>query len=255
MKTQRKKIFRNSALLFIFCFGIINALPAKTANLQKTDKQVTSRTKTSDKLPVADYIVDHSLSPHAQLRPLPFDAVQWTNGFWADRFKQLTDVTLDESWRLLADANAGHVLDNLRNAAKPGVGEYIGTTWHEEWLYKWLEAAACVWRVTRNPDIERKMNEAIAIIGAAQQPDGYLSAKKLVKKEPRFQDPKDHEIYNMGHLITAGVIHNRMTGKDTLLNIAKRTANFLCKTVGVTVKPYMASETPDNNSGQIPGQL
>ena len=216
--------------------GISYSINAQTARV----KQTTSKAKPSDGLPAADYIVDHSKSKYSQLRPLPFDAVQWTNGFWADHFKQLTDVTLDESWRLLADPNAGHVLDNLRNATKPGVGEYVGTTWHEEWLYKWIEAAACVWRVTRNPEVERRMNEAIAIIGAAQQPDGYLSAKKLVKKEPRFQDPKDHEIYNMGHLITAGVIHYRMTGKDTLLNIAKRSANFLCKTVGVTVKPYMA---------------
>ena len=44
----------------------------------------------------------------------------------------------------------------------------------------------------------------------------------------------------MGQLITKSVIHYRMTGKDTLLNIAKRSANFRCKTVGVTVKPYIA---------------
>lgn len=227
-------------LILSSLFGNSFSTSAKAPNSQPIVQQKTSVAKTTDGLPAADYIVDHSHSPHAQLRPLPFDAVQWTNGFWADRFKQLTDVTLDESWRLLADPNAGHVLDNLRNAAKPGVGEYVGTTWHEEWLYKWIESAACVWRVTKNPDIERRMNEAIAIIGAAQQTDGYLSAKILVLKEPRFQNPKDHELYNMGHLITAGVIHNRMTGKDTLLNIAKRSANFLCKTVGVTVKPYLA---------------
>ena len=29
-------------------------------------------------LPAADYIVDHRHSPHAQLRPLPLDAVEWT---------------------------------------------------------------------------------------------------------------------------------------------------------------------------------
>ena len=187
-----------------------------------------------------DYIVDHRHSPHAQLRPVPFDAVQWTDGFWADRFKQVCDVTLDESWRLLADPAAGHVLDNFRFAAKPSTGNYLGTTWQDEWLYKWIEAAACVWRVNHDPEVERRMNEGITLIAAAQQPDGYLSTMPLVKGQSRFQDPKDHEIYNMGHLLTAGIIHYRMTGNDALLNIAKRAGDFLCANLGVTVKPYFA---------------
>ena len=190
--------------------------------------------------PGAAYIIDHSHSPHAQLRPLPIDAVQWTSGFWADRFKQLAEVSLDESWRLLANPAAGHVLDNFRFAARPDSGQYAGTSWQDEWLYKWLEAAACVWRTTRDPALDRRMNEAIALIAAAQQPDGYLSTMPLAKQLPRFQSAQDHEVYNMGHLLTAGVIHHRMTGQDALLAVARRTADFLCTNLGVTVKPYMA---------------
>ncbi len=195
---------------------------------------------TTDGLAPAAYIIDHRHSSHAQLRPLPFDAVQWTDGFWSDRFKQVCDVSLDESWRLLADPAAGHVLDNFRFAAQPGTGEYAGTTWQDEWLYKWIEAAACVWRVTRDPKVERRMNEAIALIAAAQQPDGYLSTMPTATKRPRFEEAGNHEVYNMGHLLTAGVIHHRMTGQDTLLAVAKRTADFLCTNLGVTVKPYFA---------------
>lgn len=186
------------------------------------------------------YVVDYSRSPHAKLRPLPFDAVQWTTGFWAERYRQLCEVSLEESWKLLADPAAGHVLDNFRFAAKPGSGTYQGTTWQDEWLYKWLEAAACVWRFNRDPALDRRMDEAIRLIAAAQQPDGYLSTMPLVKQTPRLQNAQDHEIYNMGHLLTAGVIHHRMTGKDSLLNVARKTGDFLCTNLGVTVKPYMA---------------
>ena len=189
---------------------------------------------------VKSYIVDHSHSPHARLRPLPFDAVQWTDGFWAERFRQLSQVTLEESWKLLADPAAGHVLDNFRCAAKPGSGQYAGTTWQDEWLYKWLEAAACVWRLNRDPALARRMDEAIALVAAAQQTDGYLSTMPLASQKPRFQSAQDHEIYNMGHLLTAGVIHHRMTGQDSLLNVARRAGDFLCANVGTTVKPYMA---------------
>ncbi len=188
----------------------------------------------------AAIVIDHRQSAHTRLRPVPLDAVQWTNGFWADRYRQLTKVTLDESWRLLADPDAGHVLDNFRFAAQPGGGTHQGKTWQDEWLYKWIEAAACVWRQTRDPALDRRMDEAIALIAAAQQPDGYLSTKPIAMRLPRLTNPNDHEVYNMGHLLTAGVIHHRMTGKDTLLPVARRTADFLCTNLGVTFKPYMA---------------
>jgi DUF1680 family protein len=186
------------------------------------------------------YVVDHSRSPQARLRPLPLDAVEWTSGFWADRYRQLCEVTLEESWQLLADPAQGHVLDNFRFAAKPGSGRYAGTTWQDEWLYKWIEAAACVWRLQRDPALARRMDEAIGLIAAAQQPDGYLSTMPLASQKPRFQSAQDHEVYNMGHLLTAGVIHHRMTGQDGLLNVARRAGDFLCANLGIKVEPYMA---------------
>ncbi|MCX7050267.1 MAG: glycoside hydrolase family 127 protein [Candidatus Sumerlaeota bacterium] len=186
------------------------------------------------------YVVDHSRSSQARLRPLPLEAVEWTTGFWADRYRQLCEVTLEESWKLLADPAEGHVLDNFRFAAKPGSGKYAGTTWQDEWLYKWIEAAACVWRLNRDPALTRRMDEAIALIAAAQQPDGYLSTMPTASQKPRFQNAQDHEIYNMGHLLTAGVIHHRMTGQNSLLDVARRAGDFLCANLGVTVKPYMA---------------
>jgi uncharacterized protein len=186
------------------------------------------------------YVVDHRRSPHGALRPLPFDAVEWTKGFWADRFRQLADVTLDESWRLLADPQAGHVLENFHLAAGHRSGAYAGTQWQDEWLYKWIEAAACVWRTTRDPQVARRMDEAIALIAAAQQPDGYLSTNIIVPRSPRFVREGDHEVYNMGHLLTAGVIHWRMTGQDSLFRVARKTADFLSANLGVTVPAYFA---------------
>ena len=186
------------------------------------------------------YVVDHSRSPQSQLRPLPLDAVEWTTGFWADRYRQFCEVTLDESWKLLADPAKGHVLDNFRFAAKPGSGKYEGSAWQDEWLYKWIEATACVWRMKRDPALAGRMDEAIALIAAAQQPDGYLSTMPLASEKPRFQRAQDHELYNMGHLLTAGVMHHRMTGQDNLLAVARRAGDFMCANVGVKVEPAMA---------------
>src|SRR5690606_37356260 len=44
---------------------------------------------------------------------------------------------------------------------------------------------------------------------------------------PRFADPMHFEMYNMGHLMLAGCVHARATGKPSLLAIARRAADHL----------------------------
>lgn len=200
---------------------------------------VTAGVAAAEPPPGDAYVIDTRSSPHVQLQPLPFDAVRWTSGFWADRFRQLTDVTLGVSWDLLADPEQGHVLQNFRSAAAGG-GPYEGTHWQDEWLYKWIEGASCVWSVTRDPRIERRMMEGIALIAAAQQPDGYISTNVIARRNQRYADARAHEFYNMGHLLTAGVVHRRMTGNESLFRVAKKTGDFICATLGVTVEPYFA---------------
>ncbi len=69
------------------------------------------------------YIVDIHKSPEAVMKPVTIDQVEWTDGFWADRYKQTKDITLQKLWDLAADPEAGHVLDNFRVAAT-GEGEH-----------------------------------------------------------------------------------------------------------------------------------
>lgn len=186
------------------------------------------------------YIINNSRSPKAVLKSVPLNSVRWTAGFWAERFRQTYEVTVRQLWELLADPQVGHVLDNMRIAAGLQHGEFAGVDWQDEWLYKWIEAAACLFKATSDPWLDARMDEAVALIGQAQEPDGYISTQITARKKKRFQNPHEHELYNMGHLLTAGVIHYRMTHKDSLLKIAVRTGDFLCQTIGVSVEPYFA---------------
>ncbi|MCF7849324.1 MAG: glycoside hydrolase family 127 protein [Kiritimatiellales bacterium] len=184
-------------------------------------------------------LVDMNKSPEAKLRPVPFDSVSWTDGFWAERYVQTSKVSLHRLWELAADPEMGHVLDNFR-AAATGKGAHAGTNWQDAWLYKWVEAAASVYAKTEDPWIMERMDEAIALIAAAQEDDGYISTQITAKKKPRFTEPREHEVYNMGHLLTAACIHQRMTGKDSLMQAAVRTADFLCENLGEKVWPSYA---------------
>ena len=185
-------------------------------------------------------IVNNSNSPHAKLKSLPVDSVQWTDGFWKERFEQNATVTLRRLWELADDPEKGHVLDNFRIAAGERQGERQGTHWQDAWLYKWIEAAAVTWRIAEDPWIAEKLEESIRLVEKAQQEDGYLATQTTLPGWGRFQDEQHHEAYTMGHLITAGVIHQRMTGDDTLFKVAKRTADYLCRVLGNSVSPSFA---------------
>ncbi|MGH2355486.1 MAG: glycoside hydrolase family 127 protein, partial [Chloroflexota bacterium] len=166
-------------------------------------------------------------SPYARIRGVDLATVRWRPGFWADRFRQCHDVTLPHLWQLMDSPAGGHALTNLRIAAGELEGEFKGTHWQDEWVYKWIEAAAYVFGVTADPDLDAKMDEAIAVVARAQQPDGYIATQTTVRGWPRFRDSRHHEVYVMGHLLTAACAHYRATGKTSLLDVARRTGDFL----------------------------
>jgi len=185
-------------------------------------------------------IVDTSASPKARLCGVPIDAVRWTEGFWADRYGQTCEISVHVLWDLLADPAAGHVLQNFQIAAGRKEGEHQGTDWQDAWLYKWLEAAASLYRVTGDAWLAERLDEGIALIAEAQQEDGYIATQMTIPGKERFQNPRNHEIYSMGHLLTAAVTHRRMTGVNTFFEIALRVGDFLCSVLGITVDPGLA---------------
>ncbi len=196
-------------------------------------------------------VMDSTRSPHAMMRGVPLDAVRFgPDGFWHERLQQTTDVTVRRLWELLAAPEAGHVLDNFRIAAGLERGEFTGTHWQDAWLYKWIEAAACLFRLTRESWLDKRMDEGIQLIAAAQEPDGYVATQIRARGWPRFQKLNHHEVYTMGHLLTAAVVHRRMTGKTAFLDIAVRVGDFLCRTLGRSV-PCCFAHNPSAVMGLV----
>lgn len=171
-------------------------------------------------------IIDTTRSPHARLRAVNLTDVRWTQGFWADWNRRLRQTTLPLLYDL-ANEPARGAIQNLEIAAGRKPGSYTGNDWMDAWVYKWIEAAACVYAQNQDPALAGQMDHLIDLIAGAQQSDGYIATQNLVRQRPRFQRPNHHEVYVMGHLLTAAAIHHRMTGKDTFLNVARKTGDFL----------------------------
>ena len=174
-------------------------------------------------------LIDNSQSPASRLRSIDLDEVCWTNGFWKQKFDLVKDITIPQMWKFFDEGGVAH-WRNFLIAAGLEQGEWSGRSWHDGDFYKWLEAAAYVYSVTRDPKLDQQMDHVIEVIAKAQQPDGYLSTEIILQKKKRFEDIHRHELYNMGHLLTAACIHHRVTGKTTLLDVAKKTGDYLYAT-------------------------
>jgi uncharacterized protein len=172
-------------------------------------------------------VVDNSASPHAKVRNFDLDSVQWTDGFWAGRFNTVAAKSVPAMWKVMQDSGNSANLVNLKIAAGLDKGKFHGNDWSDGDVYKVVETMAAVWLRTRDPQLDRQMDEAIAVIAKAQTPEGYIGTQTQLTDKKRWGSLRYHELYNMGHLITAACVHKRITGKDNFLAVARKTGDYL----------------------------
>ena len=176
-------------------------------------------------------IVDTVMSPYARLAGVPMNGVTLTDGFWSRSRAVNRRRALAHGFRKLVDAG---VLHNLAVAAGRVTGEYRSLRFADSDLYKWLEAAACLLAEQNDPAVRRHVDETIDLLAAAQRADGYLNTfHQIVRPDRRWTNLRDdHELYCAGHLFQAAIAHFRATGRDALLNTARRCADHVVATFG-----------------------
>ena len=204
-------------------------------------------------------LTDMSKSRMAVVQNTPMGAVRWTGGFWKDRFDVLSTTGVWSMWDTwntpyeTLDEKGNHGSHGFRNfevAAGTVEGKHHGPPFHDGDMYKWLEACAAVYAVTKDPKLDALMDRFIEQVALAQRNDGYIHTPVVISERLQGIDShagdntnigieigKDHkkafasrlnfETYNLGHLMTAGIIHQRATGKQTLFDCGKKAADFL----------------------------
>ena len=207
----------------------------------------------------AQGLTDMSHSKQAKMQNLPMGATQWTGGFWGDRFQMLSTTGIWDMWETwntpyeTIDAlgqHGSHGFANFQVAAGTVKGKHHGPPFHDGDMYKWLEACAAVYAVTKDPKVDALMDQFIEQVALAQRADGYIHTPVVISErnagidthagtenaagieigkdqKHAFASRLNFETYNLGHLMTAGIIHKRATGKTTLFNCGKKAADFL----------------------------
>ena len=192
-------------------------------------------------------------SQHAVMTSTPIDATRWTGGFWGERFGVFSHTSVQSMWETW-QSKEGKGFNNFLIASGEMRGEHHGPPFHDGDMYKWLEAVASVYAITRDAELDKIMDRFIGCVVKAQRADGYIHTPVIIaelnkamatkeeaakgdntvvgtavgtKDDGAFGNRLNFETYNLGHLITAGIIHKRATGKTTLFGAAVKAGDFL----------------------------
>ncbi len=194
-----------------------------------------------------------SKSKHSLMANTPVGAVKWTGGFWGERFNVYANTSLQSMWETWQNPDVSHGFRNFEIAAGTCEGEHWGPPFHDGDMYKWLEAVASVYAVNKNPELDAIMDKFIEQVVKAQREDGYIHTPVIIDEKNRgvdthkkkeqtvigtqvgaedekgaFANRLNFETYNLGHLMMAGIVHKRATGKTTLFDCAVKATDFLC---------------------------
>jgi DUF1680 family protein len=174
------------------------------------------------------------------LRPVPVtpNLVRIDDAFWSPKLKIWRTVTikdcLDKFERDGAFRNFDHVARGELDAP------HGGPPWYDGLIYEVIRGAADLMAQQPNAALEARIDGFIDRISAAaaRDPDGYINTYTQMR-EPGHRwgqnggnDREQHDLYNIGCLVEAGIHYYGATGKTKLLATAVRAANGMVAVMG-----------------------
>jgi len=168
---------------------------------------------------------------HRRLTAVPFTAVKIEDGFWAPRIRTNREKSLPHNFKWCEQ------MGRFANFAKAGgliEGKFEVIYFNDSDVYKVLEGAAYSLADRPDPVLEKMVDDVIAKIASAQQPNGYLNSYyTLVEPDKKWTNCRvRHELYCAGHMFEGAVAHYRATGRRTFLDIALRFADRIDELFG-----------------------
>lgn len=190
-------------------------------------------------------------------------SIQVDDAFWTPKFNQWRTVTLNDVFDkfegkydpnrdpslerdfkdLGATRDAFQNFDLVANGQR-AIGKHNGPPWYDGLIYETIRGAADFLGKYPDPNLEKRIDGYIDRIAAAQddEGDGYINTyTQLMEPEHRWGFNGgmlrwQHDVYNAGMLLEAGVHYYKATGKTKLLEVAVKFANFMSAEMGPAPK-------------------
>ncbi len=189
-----------------------------------------------------------------EIQFLEVNQVKINDSFWSPKLALWSTVTAGD---VLDKFEGKHVHDSIALDEKDafhnfdlvaqgqrGIGKHAGFPWFDGLLYETIRGISDFLAQTPDKAMEQRIDSYIDRIYAAQQSDstGYLETyTQLVEPNHHWGENGgflrwQHDVYNAGMLIEAGVHYYKATGKTKLLEIATRFTNYMCEYMGPAPK-------------------
>ena len=203
------------------------------------------------------------------IEPVPFTSVKLAaQSFWGGRLQAAREVTVPLAFSKCEEtgryANFEQAAEHLKDASKVFEIKDGTYSFDDTDPYKTIEGASYLLQTypdmtlpmgadgrialgggaVREVMLRHYVDSVIGIIGAAQEPDGYLYTSRTQnpqKPHPWAGDRRwvkeedlSHELYNLGHMVESAIAHYQATGSRRFLDIAIRYADCVCREVGPT---------------------
>ncbi len=184
--------------------------------------------------------------------------VNITDSFWAPKLHQWATTTANDvlnkfEGRRFSGSGDQHenIFESFDKVAQGKLATESDSNlpfpWFDGLIYETIRGISDFLILRSDPDMERRIDGYIDRIYAAQQtdPDGYLNTfTQLSAPDQRWGDNGgfaryQHDIYNAGMLIEAGVHYYEATGKTKLLEVATKFANYMSSVMGPKPKQNM----------------
>jgi DUF1680 family protein len=173
------------------------------------------------------------------IHAVPFTQVVLQDSFWLPKIEINRQVTIPASFEQCRITGR---LRNFQMAAERNGKFCTVYPFDDTDIYKTLEGASYTLATHPDSKLDLFLDSIIALIGKAQEPDGYLyTARTIDPAHPQsWAGParwmneynNSHELYCCGHLFEAAVAHYLATGKRNLLDIAIKNADLLVSVFG-----------------------
>jgi DUF1680 family protein len=168
---------------------------------------------------------------------ITFNKVHLNDNFWLPKIEVNRTETIP--WSFHQSKITGRIKNFEQAAARSGklCGVYV---FDDSDVYKIIEGASYSLQIKYDKKLDNYVDSLISVIGAAQEPDGYLYTTRTMGDQHEWMGTEryekehelSHELYNMGHFYESATAHFLATGKKNMLDLAIKNANHLLSVFG-----------------------
>jgi DUF1680 family protein len=114
------------------------------------------------------------------IRPVDFTQVHFQSRFWSPRLDTNRKVTIPFAFQKCEETGR---IDNFAIAGGLKEGKFKGIAYDDSDVFKVMEGAAYSLAVQPDAKLDKYLDELIAKVAAAQEPDGYLYTIRTIHQK------------------------------------------------------------------------